>query len=315
MLAAVRPLLAASMLPPPLSIAPRDASPIAPPCLDRRGGPRRRDAEPVVDGFTAASHRPLPLTFAVGIGGHWALMTGLSCSPHGVLLRALDPHDAALEAPRLDVLAAWRRLGTRLGPQASPLWFSTVCIGAKTLVAAMAELAIASPLDVTLVPLDDVPALRGLTLHGVLAPLSDPAPHVLGIALGDDALRCLTAALARRPLAPIADDATRSPRAAAVASVSEITAAATPPRELAPRTDVADADAVGRLAPAAIPESPPVAPPRAPRTRAAGGRARARRDAAEARPPHTAGPAEPRPGAGPGCESPPRPRADRAHRR
>ncbi|MBL8948970.1 MAG: hypothetical protein JNK45_37710 [Myxococcales bacterium] len=303
MLAAVRPLLAASMLPPPLSLAPRDASPIPPPCLDRRGGPRRRDAEPVVDGFTAASHRPLPLTFAVGVGGHWALMTGLSCSPHGVLLRALDPRDAALEAPRLDVLAAWRRLGTRMGPQASPLWFSTVCIGARALVAAMAEVALASPLEVVLVPLDDGPALRGRTFHGVLAPLSDPAPHVLGIALGDDALRCLAAAAAPRPLARAADDGARSPRALAVASVSEITGAATPPRELEHHVDVTSAAEASHFAPAAgadmISETGGVAPSRAEQPRRARRRARARRTDGEARPERAAEP-EARPGAAPG---------------
>jgi hypothetical protein len=313
MLAAVRPLLAASMLPPPLSLAPRESSPVAPPCLDRRGGPRRRDAEPVVDGFTAASHRPLPLTFAVGVGGHWALMTGLSCSPHGVLLRALDPHDAALEAPRLDVLAAWRRLGTRLGAQASPLWFSTVCIGARTLVAAMAELAVASPLEVTLVPLDDEPSLRGRTFHGVLAPLSDPAPHVLGIALAEGALQCLAAAVAPQIVPRDAEEPARSPRVGTVPSVSQITAVATPSRELAPHANVGDEEAADPVAADAGGESRRTAPSRA--VRAGGQRRRVRActpvPAAgldRAGPPATDG-------AAPGHESPPGRRANRAHRR
>lgn len=310
MLAAVRPMLAASMLPPPLSLAPHESSPVAPLGLDRRGGPRRRDAEPIVDGFTAASHRPLPLMFAVGVGGHWALMTGLSCSPHGVLLRALDPHDAALEAPRLDVLAAWRRLGTRLGTQASPLWFSTVCIGARTLVAAMAALAVASPLEVTLVPLDDEPTLRGQTFHGVLAPLSDPAPHVLGIALAEDVLRRLAAAVAPPIVPRAADDPARSPRADAVAGVSQITAVAAPSRELAPHANVPSVDAAGPAAPEASGESRPSAPPRA--AQAGGQRSRVRPCTAAG--PDRADPPAPH-GAAPGRESPPRRRANRAHRR
>lgn len=220
MLAAVRPILAGSMLLPALPLGPA-SRPYA--TLDRRGGPRRDGGEVVVDRFTAASHRPLPVLFAVGALGHWALMTGLTISPQGVLLRALDPADAALESPARDVRAAWRRLGARMGAAASPLWFSTACVRASAFVLALTGRA-RTELAVTLVPLDDRSLLAGRTLRGRLTALVDPAPDVLGVTLDDDDRRVL--ALAVR---------TGSPASAPAACVSDVTAPAGPGVPPAPR--------------------------------------------------------------------------------
>lgn len=161
----------------------------SPPLLDRRGGPRRSDPDDAatsVDRFTASTHRPLPLWFAIGCEGRWALVTGVSISPHGVLLRALDPSEAALEAPQRDVMGAWRRLG--VGMAASPLGFMGACIGARELIATLAARGSMTDLSVDLVPLDLRSSLRDVHMTGVLAPLADPAPHVLGVLL-DDAAR------------------------------------------------------------------------------------------------------------------------------
>ncbi len=244
MLAAVRPLLAASQAPTferrVPDIAPehrgdRFAVLRRPSVLDRRGAPRHgaADRTPVgcVDRFTATTHRPLGLTFALGVDGQWALMTGLTIAPYGVLLRALDPRDADLEAPARDVLAAWRRLGAGLGPQASPLWFSTACIGARAFVAALAAHAASSSSSsssvssVVLRPLDDRPGLRGRTFTGRLAALVDPAPDVLGIDLDavDLALLGAHAESRKRHAAPAAHVAEITERTATPPELEELT--------------------------------------------------------------------------------------------
>lgn len=197
MLAVIRPIPAAMSSLPRVSIAMRSEAIASPPTLDRRGGPRRSEHEPVVDRFTASTHHPLPLWFALGYAGHWALMTGVSISPHGVLLRALDPTEAPLELPQRDVMGAWRRLGARVGIAASPLWFSTACVGARDLVATLAERAhvggCSSEITVDLMPLDLRSGLRDVHIVGVLAPLADPAPHILGVVVDDLARRHLEA--------------------------------------------------------------------------------------------------------------------------
>jgi hypothetical protein len=178
----------------PASAHPPDAS-----VLDRRGGPR--DGSTIVDRFTAAMHRPLPLVFAVGARGHWAVMTGVSCSPHGILLRALDPHEAALEAPELDVVAAWRRMASIIGTRGSPLWYSSAAIAAADFVGELATAGACGPVAIELVVLDDGP-LRGHSFAGVLAPLSDPTPAVLGVLLGPTQRDALAAACGAGPARP-----------------------------------------------------------------------------------------------------------------
>jgi hypothetical protein len=207
MLAAVRPIPAPVWMtssPPRVAITTRELALASPPTLDRRGGPRRAAGTTTdVDRFTAATHRPLPLWFALGYAGHWALTAGISISPHGILLRALDPSEASLELPQRDVMAAWRRLGTqldaRVGTGASPLWFSTACIGARDLIATLAERVAQTEIAVDVVPLDLRSGLRDAHMSGVLAPLADPAPHVLGVVLDEHARRRLEAIVAVGP--------------------------------------------------------------------------------------------------------------------
>lgn len=164
--------------------------------LDRRGGPRTEGS--IVDRFTAATHRPLPLAFAVGARGHWAVMTGVSVSPHGILVRALDPEEASLEAPERDVVAAWRRMATLVGLRASPLWYSSAAINARAFVAELAAAAARGPVAIELVVLDDG-HLGGRRMHGMLAPLADPTPAVLGVFLEPEHREALAAAYAPTP--------------------------------------------------------------------------------------------------------------------
>lgn len=150
------------------------------------------------------------MVFAVGTGGHWAVMTGVSWSPHGILLRALDPHEAALEAPEHDVIAAWRRMASLVGMRASPLWYSSTAIAAATFVGELALAAARGPTAIELVVLDGGGPLVGRHMHGVLAPLTDPTPAVLGVNLDADHRDALAAACAPTPFGrpaprPIAD--------------------------------------------------------------------------------------------------------------
>jgi hypothetical protein len=238
MLAAVRPILARRnppLLPPRVTSAvrpslPQDADRVA---LDRRAGPRRSDRPPLFDRFTAASHRDLPLVLGLGVAGRWALVKGLSLGPSGVLVHLIDSLDPELD-PRDRIGAhVWMRLARCVSPTRvpSPLWLSTCCVQAPALVAELARRAssqAATTVDLVVLASRASPcAPPPLRCSGMLAPLCDPSPQVLGIALGDPDLAMLVSlfaapaatappatAAAPTPPIPIADDApARNPRA------------------------------------------------------------------------------------------------------
>ena len=275
-LATVRPILAASVAPVCLSFTAREQIVTSPWALDRRGGPRRAGGtttgarEAVVDRFTAASHRPLPITFAVGVQGHWALMLGVSLSPHGLLLRALDPREAALERPAHDVLRGWLQLGRRLGPAASPLWLSTAALGARALVALLADRGASSEIAVELFALDERTALANRSFQGHVTRLIDPAPHILGVVLDDEHRVALERAVGRPA---------RSPLAIGTADVLEITepAGAGPkpapkgPRARRGRERAASSDPADTNMQAVSPAGALQSPARRPKTASRGG--------------------------------------------
>lgn len=217
MLAALRPILARRT--PPL-LAPRVTSAVRPApavidhlapervALDRRAGPRGDDRPLAIDRFTAATHRPLPLLLGIGAMGRWAIVKGLSLAPGGVLVHLVDTTDPQLDPRDRIAPSVWMRLARCANPQRvpSPLWLSTSCVQAPSFVGELARRASMSPSTtrVELVPLawrdrsDPPPTLR---MSGVLAPLCDPRPQVLGIALADADLAEL-AALFAPPVAP-----------------------------------------------------------------------------------------------------------------
>ncbi|HWB81751.1 MAG TPA: hypothetical protein VG755_42605 [Nannocystaceae bacterium] len=176
--------------------------------LDRRAGPRGDDRPVAIDRFTAATHRPLPLLFGLGAMGRWAIVKGLSLAPGGVLVHLLDTTDPELDVRDRIPPSVWMRLARCADAQRvpSPLWLSTSCVQAPMLVAELSRRASTQGMAtmVELVPLawrdrsEPPPALR---CSGVLAPLCDPRPQVLGIALGD-AARAGLAALFAPPVAP-----------------------------------------------------------------------------------------------------------------
>lgn len=219
MLAHVRPILAGGGSepgPPPVP-TPRVVVATPPPrepaatlrlapeglALDRRGGPRHGDRPPLVDRFTAATHRPLPLVLGLGVHGRWALVKGLSIGPAGVLVHLLDTTDPELDPRDRVASSVWMRLARCADPQRvpSPLWLSSCCVQAPALVAELSRRAalrghVETP-QVVLVPLGwhgsaparPDPAMPQLV--GTLAPLADPRPQVLGIALADAELATL----------------------------------------------------------------------------------------------------------------------------
>jgi hypothetical protein len=178
--------------------------------LDRRGGRRRTQDPPSRDPFTAATHRALPLVFAVGSAGRWALVKGLSIGPHGVLVHLLDATDRELD-PRDRVGAAvWMRLARHAHPirPPSPLWLSSCCVEAPALIAELARAASgphprARRVELVALSWLGEPAVAPRELPrsscvGMLAPLCDPGPRVLGIGLADSDLARLTALMAAR---------------------------------------------------------------------------------------------------------------------
>lgn len=214
----VRPILVGHARAPVAPAVEDDAGPRptwlgdAPLGLDRRGGPR--DAtEAQVDRFTARSHRPLPLVFGLRTGHAHALLKGLSFSPRGVLLHLLDILDPELDAhERLGALGL-TQLARAVGSRGhSPLGLLTACMEARSHVADLSRRANATAnvaaargswpsCTVELVALlrlghDRAEALAPLRVRGVLAPLADPSPAVLAVALPETALAQVEALLA-----------------------------------------------------------------------------------------------------------------------
>lgn len=229
MIAVVRPILARRsppLLPPRVTSATRPTPPTldhhAPDrvALDRRAGPRGDDRPLSIDRFTAATHRPLPLLLGLGAMGRWAIVKGLSLAPGGVLVHLVDTTDPELDPRDRIAPAVWMRLArcAEAHRVPSPLWLSSSCVQAPTFVAELARRATTPGLATTveLVPLawrdrsEPPPALR---CSGVLAPLCDPRPQVLGIALRDADLAELGALFAP-PVAPRAARASAAKRPA-----------------------------------------------------------------------------------------------------
>ncbi|MBX7082001.1 MAG: hypothetical protein K1X88_22535, partial [Nannocystaceae bacterium] len=184
--------------------------------LDRRGGPRPRmvldEIDPpirAVDRFTASTHRPLPLLMGVAVPrigdtpGGWLIARGLSWADGGALLLALDPAAPPLDPIERLARRAWADLWRHVHAcvPCSPLQVISACVRVPALLAAIAAARPDAALAVELLPLlatgpadaaTDAPAVTPVPsptrLTARLAPLADPHPGVLAVAMTPAAL-------------------------------------------------------------------------------------------------------------------------------
>ena len=174
--------------------------------IDRRQGPRHGDA-PLGSAATALDHDPVtPRMLGLRSRYGWSLCRGLAICPTGLLVRGvdlLDPHQGPDDADEAratlktlaPALGATRRGGTR-----SFLGLVCGCVLAPRLLEDLAEWGSGlgarrkpTPIPVTLL----IPRPDEIAVEGVLAPLNDPQPDVLGIALDKDAVASVRARLQR----------------------------------------------------------------------------------------------------------------------